>query len=86
MHLPFITCYLLSSLFLFPQYSHVLLVSLVIVILKRPLENMNSTEILLPQAQQTDQHLSNKTMSYLGRNILSSKEVDIERSIFLNLF
>ena len=35
---------------------------------------MNSTEILLRQAQQTAKHLINKTMSYLGRNVFSFKE------------
>ena len=63
MHFPFITCYLLSSLSLFSHYSHVLLVSLVILILKQLLEKINSNEILLRQAQQTAQHLINKTMS-----------------------
>ena len=60
---------------LISHYSHVLLVSLVILTLKRLLEKMNSTEILLRQAQQTAKHLINKTMSYLGRNVFSFKAV-----------
>lgn len=56
MHFPFLLAtYFLLFPELFCHYSHVLLASLVIVILKRLLEKTNSTEILLPQAQQTAQ-------------------------------